>query len=196
MTPRKGHIIVKAYLEQKETHKVTRPDGSVVQLYIGRKFGENSREINPTVCEVISKADDIDQVDVGDIVIVHHNMVVNDAIRIEKNIDEQTVILTLFCNNLLYAKINKVTGELEPIYSNCIAERIMIKEQTNILTTFERKDDHKFKIVSTPKDFTRVKPGDNVLCYKYSDYEMVYHFNNIERRAIRIWGEDILGVFN
>lgn len=196
MTPRKKHIIVKAYLEQKETHVIDGPNGTKIQLYIGRKYGDNSRETAPVVCDVISSSEEVKEICKGDLLIVHHNMLMNDAIRIEKNNEEQTVTLSMFVNNLIYAKIDRDSGELIPVCDNVIAERIEIKQSDIIESPFKVTEPMKFHVVAVPEGFEDFKAGDDILAHKLSDYEMVYHFNNQEKRAIRIWKEDVLGVFN
>lgn len=194
MTPKKKHIIVKSFPEQKETHRITCDDGRVIDLFIGRKYGENEREINPSVCEVMFKGEDVEQVKIGDLIIVHHNMLKNEAARVEKNDDHE--LYSLYANNMIYAIIDKDNGTLTPVFGNCIAERIAVEEKSSIVSATPTTEDMKFKITSIPLDFTDVSNGDTVLCYKYSDYEMVYNFNGRENRAIRIWKDDILGIYN
>lgn len=196
MKPKKKHIIVKAFLAQKESHIVKCADGTSIELYLGRKYGENSREINPVVCEVTHKAEDVNQVDVGDLLIVHHNTLTNEAAVIESNYNEQSVVMPILADNMLYAKINKETGELTPLYGNCIAERIDVVKKSIIISNEGKKEEVKFKILATPSDYNDVAVGDDVICYKLSDYEMVYNFKGSEKRAIRIWKEDILAVFD
>ena len=196
MKPRKKHIIVKAFLHQKETHLVQCDNGSTIELFIGRKYGENTREMNPVVCEVIELADDVDELSVGDLIIVHHNLLINDASVIETNKEDKSTTLTLLANNMLHAKIDKETGELTPLYGNCIAERIVVSSQSFILSPEQKNEELRFKIISTPKGYDDVAPGDEVICYKLSDYEMVYNFKGSEKRAIRIWKEDILAIYN
>jgi hypothetical protein len=195
MTPKKKHIIVKSFVEQKETHRITCNDGRVIDLFIGRKYGENSREINPVVCEVLNIGEGVEQVEIGDVLIVHHNMLNNDAAMIEKNSIENSVTLSLPADNMIYAKINKLTGELFPLFGSCIAERINTTGSSIIIAPDEKTEETKFKILATPPNYDDVKPDDVVLCYKLSDYEMVYHFNGSERRAIRILTDDILAVY-
>ena len=196
MKPKKKHIIVKAFLAQKESHIVKCADGTSIELYLGRKYGENSREINPVVCEVTHKAEDVNQVDVGDLLIVHHNTLVNEATVIKKDYSEQSVIMPILADNMLYAKINKETGNLTPLYGNCIAERIDVVRKSIIIAPEQKKEEIKFKILATPADYNDVAVGDNVICYKLSDYEMVYNFKGSEKRAIRIWKDDILAVYD
>lgn len=196
MKPKKKHIIVKAFLAQKESHIVNCADGTSIELYLGRKYGENSREINPVVCEVTHKADDVEQVSIGDLLIVHHNTLTNEAAVIESNYNEQSIVMPILADNMLYAKINKETGELTPLYGNCIAERIDVVRKSIIISNEGKKEEVKFKILATPSDYNDVSVGDDVICYKLSDYEMVYNFKGSEKRAIRIWKEDILAVFD
>lgn len=192
MKAKRKSLIVKAHLEQKESHEVRMPDGSVINLYIGRKYGENNREINPTVVEVVSVGDEIDDISVGDTLVVHHNLIINEANHIKR--DGQLVWMGIGYNDLIYAKVF-ADGTLEPVYRCVLAERIL-KPRISELEFEDKTEPMKFKILKTPKGYSDVKSGDTVLAYKLSDYEMVYHHNNKECRAIRINTEDILGVYN
>lgn len=192
MKAKRKSLIVKAHLEQKESHNVQLPDGSVISLYIGRKYGENNREINPTLVEVISVGDEVDNISVGDKLILHHNLVMNEASYIKK--DGQLVWMGIPANEMVYAKINE-DGSLEPIFKSLIGERIL-KPKVSKLEYEEKTEQMKFRILRVPKGYSDVKEGDTVLAYKLSDYEMVYHYNNKECRAIRINQDDVLGVFN
>lgn len=95
---------------------------------------------------------------------------------------------------MIYAKLNK-DGSLVPLFDNLIGERI-VKERVSELEYEDKTEQTKFKILRVPEDYEDVKAGDTVLAYKLSDYEMVYHYNNRECRAIRISGADVLGIFN
>ena len=192
MKAKRKSLIVKAHLEQKESHNVQLPDGSVISLYIGRKYGENNREINPTLVEVISVGDEVDNISVGDKLILHHNLVMNEASYIKK--DGQLVWMGIPANEMVYAKINE-DGSLEPIFKSLIGERI-VKPKVSKLEYEEKTEQMKFRILRVPKGYSDVKEGDTILAYKLSDYEMVYHYNNKECRAIRINQDDVLGVFN
>ena len=192
MKAKRKSLIVKAHLEQKESHNVQLPDGSVISLYIGRKYGENNREINPTLVEVISVGDEVDNISVGDKLILHHNLVMNEASYIKK--DGQLVWMGIPANEMVYAKINE-DGSLEPIFKSLIGERIL-KPKVSKLEYEEKTEQMKFRILRVPKGYSDVKEGDTILAYKLSDYEMVYHYNNKECRAIRINQDDVLGVFN
>lgn len=192
MKAKRKSLIVKAYLEQKESHNVQLPDGSVINLYIGRKYGENNREVNPTLVEVISVGDEVDNIKVGDKLILHHNLIMNEASYIKK--EGQTVWLGIPANEMVYAKIED-DGTLEPVFKSLIGERI-VRPKVSKLEYEEKTEQMKFKILRVPKGYSDVKEGDTILAYKLSDYEMVYHHNNKECRAIRINQDDVLGVFN
>jgi hypothetical protein len=193
MKARRKFLIVKSWDEQKESHQIKCDDGRVVNLYIGRRYSENSREQNPVVCEVLSKGADCDEIEVGDLLIVHHNVLTNEACIIERDTEQQFTIFSIYCDNTIYAKINP-DGSLIPVNGNYIAERISKPPVSNfIIAPFEETVETQFIIKAVPKN-PDVKVGDKVICYKYSDYEMVYHFNNEEKRAVRIWKEDMLGI--
>lgn len=188
---RKG-LIVKAYLEQKESHAIQMPDGSTVNLYIGRKYGENNREINPTVADVVSVGDEVTEVEMGDKVILHHNLIQNEASYIRK--EGQYVWLGIPYNELVYAKLHE-DGSLTPLSGTLIGERVK-KPKVSELEYEEKTEQMKFKILQVPDGYEDVKAGDTILAYKLSDYEMVYHHNNKECRAIRIATKDVLGIYN
>lgn len=196
MKARRKMLVVKSYKEQKETHEIHLQNGETLRLYIGRKYGENNREINPVVCEVLSIGKDVNNIEVGDMLILHHNCLDNEALLIERDNEQMCDIVAIYWDATVYAKINKETGELTPLNGNCIAKRIPKKIESTMFQPFEMTEDYEFEIVSAPSDFPEVKKGDRVLCYKYSDYEMVYHFKNEEKRAIRLSKEDVLGILS
>jgi hypothetical protein len=43
----------------------------------------------PVVCEVLEVAEGIDNIQKGDLLITHHNLLTNEALTIERNIEEQ-----------------------------------------------------------------------------------------------------------
>lgn len=182
-------IIVKAYLEQKESHEVHCEDGRVIQLYIGRKYAENNREANPTVAHVI--ATECNEVSIGDNLVLNHNLITNKAAWIEEK--DGYVLLTINADSTVYAKIDE-NGTLQPVFGNLIAERIYHKEESKIWSGGDKKDDYRFKVLAVSNNEEDVKVGDTVLCYKFSDYEMVYHFKGQECRAIVIKKTDVLGI--
>lgn len=192
MKAKRRSLIVKANLEQKESHEIQMPDGSTISIYLGRKFGENNREVYPNVCEVISVGEDVSGVSVGDKIILHHNILQNDATHIKK--EDGCVYVGIVADSLIYAKIAE-DGTLIPLFRNLIGERV-VKERVSQFEYEDKTEQQKFKIVSVPEDYEDVVAGDTVLAYKLSDYEMVYHYNNKECRAIRIAADDILGIFN
>lgn len=192
MKARRNQLIVKANLEQKESHEVDMLDGSKLNLYIGRKYGENNREVNPSVCEIVSVGENVTEVSEGDTIIVHHNLITNEASHIKK--EGQTVYIGMPAGELIYAKIEK-DETLVPVFNNIIAERVLVPKKSEL--EFEQKTEPmKFKVISVPSNYEDVKPGQHILAYKLSDYEMVYHYKNKERRAIRIASRDVLGIFN
>jgi hypothetical protein len=196
MKAKRKQLVVKSYNEQKETHVIDGPQGQKIQIYIGRRYGENSREINPVVCEILSVGDDISTVEVGDLLIVHHNVLTNEGQIIKVDYGEQYTILAIHFDGTVYAKINKETGELIPLNGNIIGKRIVKEVVSTLHMPFEETLDTTFDVISSPEDFQEVQPGDRIMCYKHSDYEMVYHFNNQEKKAIRIWKDDVLGIFD
>lgn len=168
------------------------PDGGTLDLFIGRKYNENDREAAPNICNVLCVGEGIPDISVGDNIVVHHNTVKNDACHIEKK--DGYVYISIPYDSLVYAKISS-DGTLIPVGNSIIAERIPAKKLSQFDYT-EKTEPMKFKAIAVPSHYTDVKPNQNILCYKMSDYELVYHHNGQERRAIRILQDDVLGVFN
>lgn len=192
MKAKRKNLIVRANPEQKESHEIQMPDGSIISIYLGRKFGENNREVYPNVCEVISVGEDVSGILVGDKIILHHNIIQNEAAQIKK--EDGYVYLGIPADSLIYAKIAE-DGTLIPLFRNLIGERI-VKDKMSQFEYEDVTEPQKFKILSVPDDYVDVAAGDTILAYKLSDYEMVYHYNNRECRAIRIAADDILAIFN
>ena len=201
-----GKIIVKAYLEQKESHEVKCDDGRVVQLYIGRKYAENNREANPTVCTVVNVGENVGSMENGSVVeeccskveegwtlIVNHNLIQNKAAWIENR--DGYVLLTISADSSVYARIHE-NGTLEPLFGNIIAKRRECKDEGKIVAFCGVTENYLFDVLAVSKDEEDISVGDTILCYKYSDYEMVYNYGGRECRAIRIKKADVLGKVN
>lgn len=183
---------MKSFLDQKESHSIDMPDGSVLNLYMGRKYNENNREANPTVCEVVDVGEGVDDISIGDSLVVHHNTLANEASQFYKK--DGYTYLSIPNNSLIYGKVIE-SGEMIPIKGYIIAKRIP-RQKLSHLDITEETSHNQFEVVTIPEGYDEVLPGQTIICYKFSDYEVFYHYKNIEHRVIRISTEDILAIKN
>jgi|GEM_PF-3222836 len=211
MRAKHNKIIVSADMEQKETHQIRKADGTTISLYLGRRYNSNAREKNPCVCTVVdNNAPEYRHIRTGDILVVHHNLLVKESAYlidiidgiayfsipvIQKEIDNTTRKVTEVPNRQLFAKL--VDGELEPICNNLICERVkMPARSTIIIDPVEKTYEDRVRVLKVAPDVYGISRGDIALMYKMGDYEIVYHWNNKECRAIKVWAEDIIGIVN
>lgn len=209
MRAKHNNILVKADLEQKESHKIKCDDGREITLYIGRNYAVNKREANPCVCEVIDcNAPQYPHINAGDILVVHHNMLVKESPYLididgteaifsfpvmQKEVDNQTKEVTEVPNRQLFAKL--VDGELYPICNNLICERIKMPSRSSIIIDPDPPEyEDRVMVLKVSPEIYGINPGDVVLKHKLGDYDIVYNWNGREARATKVYAEDVYGI--
>lgn len=184
-------MVCRVNLEQKEVHEVIGVGGEVISIWLGRRYGENGREVNANVVEVMDVGGGIEGVSVGDFLVLHHNIVVNEALWIRR--EGSVVWLGVRYDGMVYGRV-RGDGGIIPLSGGILVERVD-RERGGRFDVLGGTDSNFFRVVEVGGvDFVSV--GDIVLCYKHSDYELVYHWGNRERRCIRVNGDDILGIKN
>lgn len=199
MKPLANKIIVELNPEQKEELFIKRSDGTALKLYIGRTFNENGREANPVACKVLSVGDGVKDVEPDDILLVHHNLLTNPAFLIEKQrlSDEIKLILCIPVDRQIFAKVNSDDGEPMPLFANTVCRRIEKPSRSSLLIDPVKSFySDRVEVVSVAPDVEDVKRSDVVLIQKHADYEVVYHWQDGERRFIKVWSENIIGIIN
>lgn len=179
MKPVYGKILVKVNHAQKETALI-----HGVPFSMPLKYMSNHREKNPVVCEVVEGNKELQA---GTFLLVHHNRFVEFS---PHHAGEDYYSLpyneNIFC-------IIDLEGEPKPIGGNIICERVR-KEKYAGLDIPPSLVKPYFDRVIVKTDGYGFKQGDEVFNIPYADYEIIYNWNGVEKRAIKIYYKDIVGV--
>lgn len=197
----KNRILVKAYMEQKDTITIKGAGGKDIQLWMGKRYMSNFREKNPVICEVIDNNSKYSYIDEGDLLLVHHNYLADPLTNpycIEFDVETQIGLFIIPAGRNIFAKL-RADGTISPICHNVIAERYeqVIHSKFIIIPDSVKKNyNDRVKVLAIAPEVEGIKPGETVLILDKADYEICYTFNNQEYTAIKVWMEDILAVCN
>jgi hypothetical protein len=167
MNPLPNKIIVKANTNQKEEIVY-----GTLRLVVPfrRQYQENSRIGNPVLCEVVASHEkDIHE---GDVLVLGHNSITNDAWRI--SLEDGIATLSIPVDRWILGKLND-NGELTPLNGNLVCERITEAPISQfIISPFRKTEQNKVTVLSVAPDVSDIKPGNTAIVYTYSDYELFY----------------------
>jgi hypothetical protein len=179
MLVKQNHIVVRVDLEQKKKFKI-----GDAEIFTGRGYNENFRERNPVVAEIVDGFGDLQP---GKLIICHYNHF--DDTSLYQLYDN----LFAIPNDEMILAIIQEDGSLSSVNDNIICERI------DRFTAFPlppelKKQYHDRGIVShTGYGFEK---GDLVFFYPFSDYEICFTWNNLERRYVKVEKSEIVGVLH
>lgn len=170
-------ILVKVNMEQKEYAEI-----GGVKLFLAPKYNPNHRERNPVVAEVLQGNEEINT---GDFVIVHHNYFSEYS-----PYEISDGIYSIPYSENIFATIDK-EGNASAVCGNVICERISEDEMIGMANTKRLEYHDRVTVISNGYGF---KEGDQVFTLPYSDYQIVYNWNGIEKRIIRVYKENIVAI--
>ncbi len=174
MKPKKDWLIVKVDLAQKRMIEV---DGK--EFLVATKFNTNYREKNPVVSLVIEGCNEIKK---NDIIISHHNFFVPNS---PFQIDDETFAIKY--NENIFCSIDK-TGIAHPLCDNVLAKKIKVDSKFALPVSCQKDYLDRAEMVEGGGYAT----GEIVFVKPYRCYEIVYVFNNIEHRIIKLRKTDIV----
>lgn len=172
-------ILVSCNLEQKDYIGI-----NGINLKIGRKYESNYRERSPVIA--ISK-ENMGGVSIGDILICHHN----DFYQPSPYWLEDDLYSIPF-NKTIFLIITP-KGELKPINGNLIAEFCWIDENIEIPIEYRKKHIDRAKVILASDGF---KKGQLIFTRPFAPYEIVYVFNNEEKRIVKVDKDMVIGAEN
>lgn len=175
--PMYNKILVQVNLEQKDYAEI-----GGVKLFLAPKFNPNNREKNPVIAQVLKGKNEIKE---GQFIVVHHNYF-SDYSPYEIS----DGIYSIPYSENIFAIIDK-WGNPQAVCGNIIAERLFEDEAIGIANVKRLHYHDRVKVISN--DFGYVE-GDEIFTLPYSDYEIVYNWNGIERRIIRVFKENIVAI--
>lgn len=176
MNPIKGNIVVSVNLLQKDVVDI---GGNTLKT--GKNYNENFRERNPVVALVEIGNKEIPE---GSYIICNYSY-----FDLESPLFMYDNLYSIPVNEEIYAKIDGY-GNLIPVCGNVLIERIMKGNKFEVPE--ELKKEHINKGIALTGEYK-----DKLIFFlPYSNYEIVYHWNGQERRAIKVFEKEITGYIN
>lgn len=176
MEPIQGNILVSVNPYQKENTKI----GDNI-LKTGKNYNENFRERNPVVAYVESG---VKEIPTGSNIVCNYS-----HFDLESPFQITDTKYSIPINEEIYAIINK-DGTLNPIMDNVLVERVT-KESILEIPEELKKNYTNRGILLTETD--NIKSGSYIFWLTMSDYEIVYTWKGVERRALKIHKSEITG---
>lgn len=180
MKPINNKIIVSCDVTQKNKIEI-----NGLLLKTAHEFEKNYREKSPTIATVI-EGNDI--VKAGDILLCHHNLFYPPSpYYLTDN------LYSVPFSKILFAKIDKL-GDIFPICGNLICNRVPIKYPFPVPIEQQKTEDKIYEVLDSGQ--LPYNKGDFIFTRPSAGYDIVYTFNNIEKRITKVDSEQICGVFS
>lgn len=172
-----GKILVRVDMNQKSHMEL---GGIIVQM--ANLYETNYREKSPVI-GVIAETNKFFKE--GEIAVFHHNHFYEPSPY-------------FICDDLFSVPLNHTMlgvlgegGTFKPVFGNMVCEEIEV-ESTFIIPP-EQKTFYKNKYRVIDSGWTDYKPGTIVFTRPYSGYEIVYTFNSVQHRVIKVHESMICG---
>ena len=176
MIPTKGYIVVSVNLGQKN---VTLFGDALLKT--GKSYNENFRERNPVVAYVENGCKEIPK---GSWIVCNYS-----HFDLESPLHLYDNLYSIPIDSEIYAIINE-DGSLAPVMGNLLVERVT--RETKLELPPELKKPYMDRgILLTQTD--TIPSGSFVVWLTMSDYEIVFTWNDVEHRALKIHQSEITG---
>ncbi len=176
-------ILVSVEYNQKTSINVA---GS--NFLLAKQFSTNRRESQPVLCTVVEGNDMLQD---GTLLLVHHNRFTEGN---PHHLGENRYSIAY--NDAIFAEIGE-GGKVYGMCDNIIVEHIYDEENLLIPDNLRKPNKFKYRVVNAGRKWRSgtndYRKGDIIFCYEFSDYEIVYVFEGIEHRVIKIKKDDIIG---
>lgn len=207
-----NRVIIKVFVEQKQTHRVKKNDGTYADLFMGfTNSSLNGWNFKPTVGEAIS---DCDEIKVGDSVFCPYVTFENDALEIMgSDLKRFGYVLSpgekAFAVSKDQCWMGVRNGEIYCIGANMICKRVYepeIKSCIEIVSDKKKYENYVYveQMPPHPEDheldginMSEIKAGDVIAVKTLSDIEFKYVWENEHKSLIRVnFVRDFLGFTN
>lgn len=168
-------ILVQVDYNQKQSAEI-----GGVSISLGKEYSTNRRESNPVVCKVVEGNLDIKA---GVYLLVHHNRFVETS---PHHLGDN--FYSLAYNTAIFARLDE-NGNPIGLCDNIFVEYIR-DDYDLIPPQLQTVDKFKYKVLS---DGFGYKKDDVIFCYEFSNYEVVYVWEGIEKRVVKVAKKDIVG---
>jgi hypothetical protein len=173
----------------KNSHLVTKEDGTEVELFIDTSYSWDGRVSGQTQAILLT---DFKNLKAGTDVLIHHNAI-DESNQLDIYIDTTTFIHAIE-SSFIYFGVND--DGLICIDGYMIVERVYDEDMVSpggIILTEKKKQDSLMKIVAKPDSIEDFEVGDIAVVYKKSDYEMTHNVGGKMTKVIRLKYSDCLG---
>lgn len=176
MTPANDKIIVSVDFHQKE--KVSLGDS---EFLLAKNYSTNRRESMPVVCKVVNGNNKIKE---DTFLLVHHNRFTeNSPHYLGDN------LYSLAFNSSIFAKLDD-EGNAHSLCDNIIVDYFYPDYSIPVPAHLKVPHKFKYKVISNGFGY---KKGQIIFAYEFANYEIIYVFNGIEHRVVKISKSDIVG---
>ncbi len=150
----------------------------------GKKYSDNFREKTPVVAEVLQDSESFKK---GQYIIANYTHF--DA---ESPYLLEEGVYAIPIDELILAIID-TDGELTPVNGNILCQRVKKESYLELPEELIKEHDDR-GIVS--RGTSGYKEGDFIFWLPMADYEIVYTWNGIEKRAIKVYKDEVVGIYN
>lgn len=177
------NIVVKCFFDQNKFQELAGRE-----LQIAHRYNENYREKNPVICEVIEGNEQISK---GVLLVCqYHHFEPESFYLMEAN--TEFGLFAIPCDDSIFGFLDD-TGELHPLNGNVIGFRL--QEPPNMSGMPEHMIQQYHNRLQIKEAMYGFKKNSIIFINQYADYEIVYTFNKIEHRLIKVHLSDIIGTF-
>jgi hypothetical protein len=205
-------VLVSAFIEQKQTHRIKKNDGTYANLFMGYSDSSlNGWNSKPTVARALTE---IDEIKVGDHILCPYVALTNDAVRILSSDLKRLGIQVEDGEEVFSISKDMCWMGIRDEKMFCIGENMICKriyepdiESPLIIVQDKKKYETYVYVEQMPEDASKyefdgmgmdeIKVGDVIAVKKMSDVEFKYVWNNEHRSLIRVnFSRDFLGFIN
>lgn len=188
--PGEGRILLEFDLDQKDSMVF-----GTLKLYLPNKadVNENMREGYPTVATVLHGGET--ELQKGDTIVLEHTCLENTGQWVEHIGSHVITSIPIDSDITIYGKLDE-NGDVVPLFNNYVCKRIEECERSSIIITpdvYKKVQSNKGNVIAVPPN-NDIELGSTVIYYKYSDYELVYFVNGVERKVIMVKRADIVAI--
>lgn len=174
MQAKENWLIVECDLQQKGNINV-----NGIRYHVATKFNPNYRERQPVLAVVKNGCEEIKE---NDIIVVHHNF-----LRERSPFQIEDELFALKYNDNIFVKIDS-NGYAHPVCGNITAKKIKKESKWALPVSCQKDYLDRAEIIKGSGYAT----GEIVFVKPYSCYEIVYVFNGIEHRVIKLHKDDVV----
>jgi len=197
-------VLVAVNLSQKNNFEFETEGG--LRLWTNKDFGYDGKVTQPVLARVLAVGHKVSDLSYNDIIVCHHNTFrreVNNGYMHgdtgEKTPDNESIFAIE--PYLIQCRVDPDSGNPVPLAGFALVERISIVHDTKLVVAVDSNEyiPNQFRVVKAGggKGETAdiaVTPGDIVITYEKSDYDIEYTYKLKPRSAVRVKYTDILAI--